>query len=63
MHSKCFETVQQQTGRTENAANFDTYGIGVYQHTFPANARHGVRGTVRQFTGNFNSNPESTPVE
>jgi outer membrane cobalamin receptor len=57
------EYVQQQAGQRENGADFDTYGIAVYQHTFSSNTVASVRGMVRQFTDNFNSNPESTPVE
>lgn len=57
------EYVQQQAGQRQNGANFDTYGIGVYQHTFSSNVIASIRGMARQFNGNFNSNPESTPIE
>lgn len=57
------ELVQQQAGQHQNGANFDTYGIGVYEHTFSSNAVATVRGMVRQFTDQYNSNPQSTPIE
>ncbi len=57
------EYVQQQAGQRQNGGDFDTFGIAVYQHTFSANAIASVRGMVRQFSDDFNSNPESTPIE
>jgi outer membrane cobalamin receptor len=57
------ENVQQQAGQRQNGGDFDTYGIAVYQHTFSSNAVASVRGMVRQFSDDFNSNPESTPIE
>jgi hypothetical protein len=57
------EYVQQQDGQLQNSADFDTYGIAVYQHTFSSNAVASVRGMVRQFSDDFNSNLQSTPIE
>ncbi len=57
------EYVQQQAGQWQTGADFDTYGIGVYQHTFSSNAVATVRGMLRQSSNDFNSNPESTPIE
>jgi hypothetical protein len=57
------EYVQQQAGQKQNGADFDTYGIAVYQHTFSSNAVASIRSMVRQFSDDFNSNPESTPIE
>jgi hypothetical protein len=57
------EYVQQQAGQRQTGDNFDTYGIGVYQHTFSSNAVGTVRGMLRQTSNDFNSNPQSTPVE
>ncbi len=57
------EYVQQQAGQRQNGGDFDTYGIGVYEHTFSQNAVASIRGMVRQVSNDFNSNPESTPIE
>ncbi len=57
------EYVQQQAGQHQTGADFDTYGIGVYQHMFSQNAVASLRGMVRQFSNDFNSNPQSTPIE
>jgi hypothetical protein len=57
------EYVQQQAGQRQTGADFDTYGIGVYQHTFSSNAVGTIRGMLRQSSNDFNSNPESTPIE
>lgn len=57
------EYIQQQAGQRQTGADFDTYGIGVYQHTFSSSAVATVRGMVRQNSSDFNSNPESTPIE
>jgi hypothetical protein len=57
------EIVQQQVGQRQTGNDFDTYGIGVYQHTFSSNAVASVRGMVRQFSDDVNSNSESTPIE
>lgn len=57
------EIVQQQAGQRQTGDDFDNYGIGVYRHTFSSNAVASVRGMVRQFSDDVNSNPESTPIE
>jgi TonB-dependent Receptor Plug Domain len=57
------EYVQQQAGQRQTGADFDTYGIAVYQHTFSSTAVASARGMLRQFSDDFNSNPESTPIE
>jgi hypothetical protein len=57
------EYMQQQAGQRQTGADFDTYGIGVYQHTFSSDAVGTLRGMLRQSSNDFNSNPESTPVE
>ncbi len=56
------ELIQQRAGQHQNGADFDTYGIAVYEHTFSPNAVASVRGMVRQFTDQYNSNPQSTPI-
>ncbi|MGA9884520.1 MAG: TonB-dependent receptor [Candidatus Acidiferrales bacterium] len=57
------EYVQQQAGQRQTGDDFDTYGVGVYQHTFSSNAVASFRGMVRQFSDDVNSNPESTPIQ
>ncbi len=57
------EIIQQQAGQRQTGDDFDTYGIGVYQHTFSSNVVASVRGMVRQFSDDVNSNAESTPVQ
>ncbi len=56
------ENVQQAAGQRQTGDDFDTYGIAVYQHTFSSNAVANVRGMVRQFSDDVNSNAESTPI-
>jgi hypothetical protein len=57
------EYVQQQADQRQTGTDFDTYGIAVYQHTFSSNAVVSVRGMLQQNSNDFNSNPESTPIE
>ena len=57
------ENDQQAAGQRQTGDDFDDYGIAAYQHTFSSNAVANVRGMVRQFSDDVNSNPESTPVE
>jgi hypothetical protein len=57
------EQVQQAAGQRQTADNIETMGIASYQHTFSANALARLSGMVRDNANDFNSNPESTPVE
>ncbi len=57
------ENIQQQAGQKQTGDDFDDFGIGVYQHTFSSSALFSVRGMVRQFADDVNSNPESTPIQ
>jgi hypothetical protein len=57
------EFVQQAAGQRQDADNFETMGIASYQHVFSANAVADVRAMVRENSNDFNSNPNSTPVE
>ena len=38
-------------------------GIASYEHTFSSNAMADFRGMVRDNANDFNSNPDSTPIE
>jgi len=57
------EQVQQAAGQRQTADNFETMGIASYQHTFSASTLAKLGGMVRDNARDFNSNPESTPVE
>jgi TonB-dependent Receptor Plug Domain len=57
------ELVQQTAGQLQTAANIETMGIVSYQHTFSPKAVADFRGMVRDNANDFNSNPESTPIE
>jgi hypothetical protein len=57
------ELVQQTAGQLQTAANIKTMGIVSYQHTFSPKAVADFRGMVRDNANDFNSNPESTPIE
>ncbi len=47
----------------QNADNFETMGIVLYQHTFSSNVVADLRGMVRDNSNDVNSNLYSTPVE
>ena len=57
------EQVQQAAGQRQTADNIETMGIVSYEHTFSSNAVADFRGMVRDNANDFNSNPESTPIE
>lgn len=57
------EQVQQTAGQRQTADNFETMGIASYEHTFSPDTLVRFGGMVRDNANNFNSNPESTPVE
>ena len=57
------EQVQQAAGQRQTADNFETMGIAAYQHTFSPNTMARLGGMVRDNANDFNSNPESTPIE
>jgi hypothetical protein len=57
------ELVQQAAGQLQQADNIETMGTVSYQHTFSSNAVADFRGMVRDNANDFNSNPESTPIE
>jgi len=57
------EQVQQAAGQRQTADNIETMGIASYQHTFSSNAMADLRVMGRDNANDFNSNPESTPIE
>jgi hypothetical protein len=57
------EQVQQAAGQRQTADNSETMGIASYQHAFSPNTLARIGGMVRDNANDFNSNPESTPVE
>lgn len=57
------ELVQQAAGQRQTADNLETMGIVSYQHTFSSHMLADLRGMVRDNANDFNSNPNSTPIE
>ena len=57
------EQVQEAAGQRQTADNFETMGIASYQHTFSSYAVADFRAMARDNANDFNSNPESTPIE
>jgi hypothetical protein len=57
------EQPQEAAGQRQTADNFETMGIASYQHTFSSHAVADFRAMARDNTNDFNSNPESTPIE
>jgi hypothetical protein len=57
------EQLQQAAGQRQTADNIETMGIASYAHTFSPDTLARVSGMVRDNANDFNSNPESDPVE
>jgi len=57
------EQVQQAAGQRQTADNLETMGIASYEHTFSSRALADFRVMARDNASDFNSNPESTPIE
>jgi hypothetical protein len=57
------EMVQQAAGQRQTADNIETMGTISYQHIFSSTASGNLRGMVRDNSNDFNSNPNSTPIE
>jgi hypothetical protein len=57
------EQVQEASGQRQTADNIETMGIASYQHTFSSNALADFRTMVRDNNIDFNSNPQSDPIE
>ena len=57
------EQVQQSAGQRQTADNLETMGIASYEHTFSSSALADFRMMARDNASDFDSNPESTPIE
>jgi hypothetical protein len=57
------EQVQQAAGQRQTADNLETMGIASYEHAFSSNAVADFRSMFRDNSNDFNSNPQSTPIE
>jgi hypothetical protein len=57
------EQVQQAAGQRQTADNLETMGFASYEHIFSSFTLADVRAMVRDNANDFNSNPQSTPVE
>lgn len=57
------EQVQQAAGQRQTADNFETMGIAWYEHIYSSRTLGEVRGMVRDHSDNFQSNPQSTPIQ
>jgi TonB-dependent Receptor Plug Domain len=57
------EQVQQAAGQRQTADNLETMGTAAYQHTFSPSTLAELHGMVRDNANDFNSNPQSTPIE
>jgi hypothetical protein len=57
------EQVQQAAGQRQTADNIETMGVASYQHAFSSNALTDFRAMIRDNDVDFNSNPQSDPVE
>src|SRR6202050_5217149 len=57
------EIVQQSAGQRQTADNIETLGTISYQHTFSPTLVADLRAMIRDNDNDFNSNPQSTPVE
>jgi hypothetical protein len=57
------EQVQQAAGQRQTAGNAETMGIAWYEHIYSSRTLGELRGMIRDNAGNFQSNPQSTPIE
>ena len=57
------EQVQQAAGQRQTAGNLETMGTAWYEHVFSPRTLGEVRGMVRDNATDFQSNPQSTPIE
>jgi len=57
------EQVQEAMGQRQTADNIESMGIASYQHTFSSNALASFQTMVRDNNIDFNSNPQSYPIE
>jgi hypothetical protein len=57
------ELIQQAAGQRQTADNIETMGIASYQHTFSPHVVADFRAMFRNNANDFNSNPDSTPIQ
>jgi hypothetical protein len=57
------EQVQQAAGQRQTADNIETMGIVSFEHAFSPHTLARLGGMVRDDANDFNSNPQSTPIE
>lgn len=57
------EQLQQAAGQRQTADNIETMGVAWYEHIFSPRTLGELRGMVRDNAGDFQSNPQSTPIE
>jgi hypothetical protein len=57
------EQVQKTAGQRQTAGNLETMGTALYQHTFSSGFLADLRGMIRGNSNDFNSNPQSTPIQ
>lgn len=57
------EQVQQEAGQRQTADNIETMGTASYRHIFSLHTLEDFRGMVRDNANDFNSNPQSTPIQ
>ena len=57
------EQIQQAAGQRQTAENIETMGIATYEHTFSPNTLARMAGMVRDNANDFDSNPQSTPIQ
>lgn len=57
------EQIQEAAGQRQTADNIETMGIASYQHIFSSSALADFRTMVRDNNIDFNSNPQSDPIE
>ena len=57
------ELIQQTAGQRITADNIETMGIATYQHTFSTHMVADFHAMVRDNAIDFNSNPNSTPIQ
>jgi len=57
------EQLQQAAGQRQTAANVETMGIAWYEHIYSPHTLGELRGMIRDKADDFQSNPQSTPIE
>ena len=57
------EQLQEAAGQRQTAQDIETMGIAWYEHIYSPRTLGAVRGMVRDKADDFQSNPQSTPIE